>query len=99
MEEHLGIYDKLDEIKHLIPEQNYIELCDEASSLLKYIETYKNLVDSFRESTDDEEIYTDVEDAEEYDPNLEVIRKKYDKQVSNPPGSTTTVSLILMMTD
>jgi len=30
---------------------------------------------------------------------MEVIRKKYGKQVSNPPGSTTTVSLILMMTD
>lgn len=65
MEEHLGIYEKLDEIKHLIPEQKYIELCDEASSLLKYIETYKNLVEAFRESTDDEENYTDFEDAEE----------------------------------
>jgi len=71
MEEHLGIYDKLDKIKHLIPEQDYIELCDEASSLLRYIETYKNLVEAFRESTDDEEIYTDLEDSEDYDPNME----------------------------
>lgn len=71
MEEHLGIYDKLDQIKHLIPEQNYIELCDEASSLLRYIETYKSVVEAFRESSDDEENYTDLEDIEEYNSDSE----------------------------
>ena len=43
MEEHLAIYETLDEIKHLIPEQKYIELCDHASKLLEEIEKFQDI--------------------------------------------------------
>lgn len=62
MEEHLEIFEELDKIKELIPEQNYINLCKYASDLLKEIERYQ-------EGYPDEEYYseydTDYEHAEE----------------------------------
>ena len=38
MEEHLIIFETIDSIKHLIPEQKYIELCNQAQNILKSIQ-------------------------------------------------------------
>ena len=38
MEEHLVIFETIDSIKHLIPEQKYIDLCNQAQNILKALQ-------------------------------------------------------------
>jgi len=50
MEEHLIIFETIDSIRDLIPEQIYIDLCNQAQSILKAIEN---------NSDDEDDIYPD----------------------------------------
>ncbi len=50
MEEHLVIFETIDSIKNLIPEQTYIDLCNQAQNILKAIQ---------KKEEDDESDYPD----------------------------------------
>ena len=93
MEEYLAIYETLDEIKHLIPEQKYIELCDHASKLLKEIEKFQNCnKDSDEEwqpgSSDEEEEWesgnSDEDSVEEFLDNL--LEENRQEELRDNPG-------------
>lgn len=46
MEEHLVIFETIDSIKNLIPEQTYIDLCNQAQNILKAIQKKEEDVES-----------------------------------------------------
>jgi hypothetical protein len=78
MEEHLAIYETLDEIKHLIPEQKYIELCDHASKLLEEIEKFQDIDEEWEPGSSDED------SVEEFLDNL--LEQSRQEELGENPG-------------